>query len=427
MAQKRRSKRAEDATDADRTGGVPSRRLVTVNVIALCAAVVTGAWLGPLLRPAKSHALSHRAERAIQKTRVSEGRIGPWGRLEYSRIAISIPDDYAASDRLSQPLRWWFEGLSRQTVDSLFVSAGLTPEQCQSLGKAKWEVSPRGVIVDPPEQVVTELSPVSRARIYEVLSRTELNQMQFTPEIFYPEFVEERLESSGLSDGTLAMVRKLLYPRGSWMLFSDSDVVVTTLHSENEHRRFHQMIHRKMTVVAQLVIDAASDIDAITAYWDYPGRAKGLRTLFESLARVPGGGELDIAHLLPPFARKRLYTYPDDSVDPIVQTRECTWTALNFFNDPPDDRFTNPEYTRKVVENEYESVTSPRFGDIVVLTDETSVSHHFAVYLADELTFTKNGFSRIQPWMLMKVPDLVSQYSINRAAPLDVTYYRRKR
>ena len=400
---------------------------MTVNVLALLVAMAAGAWLRPLLQPRKSQALPARAERAVQNTRASEGRFGPWGRLEYSPIAISIPDDYAPGDPPKEPIRWWFQGLSRESVESLFSQAGLTPEQLRSLGEGAWEVSPRGVIVNPSNQLVAELSPASRARIYEVLSATELNQMQFTPEIFYPEYMEERFESSGLGDATIGLVRKLLYPRGTGMLFSDSDVVLPTLHSDQERRRFQQMIHRKLTFMVQLVIDRTSDIDGMVAYWDFPGRSKGLRPLFESLARVPGGGELDMAHLLPPFARKRLYTYPDDSADPVAQSRECTWTALNFFDDPPDDRFTNPEYTRKVVAEAYESVSSPGFGDLVVLTDETSVSHHFAVYLADELAFTKNGFTRAQPWMLMKVPDLVRQYSINLPAPLEVTYYRRKR
>lgn len=427
MAQERRSKRAAAVRDDGSSAGSPFRYRKAVNVVALLAAMGIGAALGPFARPRKSHALPHRAERAAQNTRLLEGRIGPWGRLEYSPIAISIPDDYVLGDPPSEPVRWWFAGLSRDSVDALFRDAGLTAEQLRLLAGARWEVSPKGVIVDPPGAVVAGLSTAARTRIYEALSQTERNEEQFTPEIFYPEYMDERLESSGLGDEPIALVRKLLYPRKSWMLFSDSPVVLATLQTENERRRFQQMIHRKRTFVVQLVVERSADIDAMMAYWDFPGRSKGLRPLLESLARVPGGGELDIAHLLPPFARKRLYTYPDDSADAIVRSRECSWTALNFFNDPPDDRFANPAYTRTVVDDAYETVTSPRFGDLVVLTDPENVAHHFAVYLADDLTFTKNGFSKGQPWMLMKVADLVDQYSISLPAPLEVSYHRRKR
>jgi hypothetical protein len=174
------------------------------------------------------------------------------------------------------------------------------------------------------------------------------------------------------------------------------------------------------------VVDGSSDIDAMVAYWDFRGRSKGLRSLFESLARVPGGGELDISHVLTPFARKRLYAFPEPSDDPKIWRRDCGWTALNFFNDTPDDGLSNPEYAGQVIQRDYEQVSAPKFGDIAALVDENSDSVHLASYVADGLAFTKNGFNRTQPWMLMKLEDLVAHYSINRAANLDVGYFRRK-
>ena len=41
--------------------------------------------------------------------------------------------------------------------------------------------------------------------------------------------------------------------------------------------------------------------------------------------------------------------------------------------------------------------------------------------------FTKNGHNLTQPWMLMKLEDLVEQYSIHRDKNLDVWYFRHKR
>jgi hypothetical protein len=187
------------------------------------------------------------------------------------------------------------------------------------------------------------------------------------------------------------------------------------------------MVHRRMTVMAQLIIDHTTNIDAMVAYWDFRGRSKGLRPLFESLARVPGGGELDILHVLTPFARERLYSFPEPSDDPKVWLRDCGWTALNFFSDEPDDRLSNPEYAGQVLHRDYERVNAPTFGDLVVLVDQDDSSEHIATYLADNLTFTKNGYNATQPWMLMSIEDLVERYSINRARNLDVWYFRRKR
>jgi hypothetical protein len=388
-------------------------------------AVAVGAWLGHAFRPGMTHAFPRRAERAIRNNRSFDGRRGPWGQLQYSRIAISMPDQYAP-DEPGEPIRWWFHGFSRERVESLFRDAGLTPQQLESLGQGAWEISPDGVDVAPPHQVVADLSPASRGRIYEALSASPRNEAQYRPEVLSPEYLDERLESSGLRAETLGLFRKLLYPRQSRLLFSDTLVVLPTLQNSQDRRRFQQMVHRKMTLLVQLVIDETSDLDAVEAYWDYPGRPKGLRKLLESLARAPGGGELDIAHLLPPFARKRLYTFPEPSADPSTPKRDCVWTSLNFFNDQPDDRLADPGYAQKLIAQQYERVDSPRFGDIAVLLTPSKQSVHSAVYLADDLVFTKNGFSEMQPWMLMTLADVVTYYSITNTGPLELQYFRRK-
>ena len=430
MRQKRSSNRAGGGTatsDTDADGKLwRSRKLV--YVLAILGAAGAGAWLGPLIRPGASHAIStsKRAQRALQNHRNFDGQRGPWGMIEYNRLAISMPLEYAPGDPDSEPSRWWFQGASREAVEALFAEAGLTAQQIQLAGQGGWEVSPDGVLVIPPRQLVTELAPAARARIYNTLAASERNGSQHTPEIFFTRYLDERLESSGLSDQTLKLVRSLLYPRKSWTLFSDGNVVLGTLATGLERQRFNQMVHRRMTVMAQLVIDGSSDIDAMVAYWDFRGRSKGLRSLFESLARVPGGGELDISHVLTPFARKRLYSFPEPSDDPKIWRRDCGWTALNFFDDTPDDGLSNPEYAAQVIQRDYEQVSAPRFGDIAALVDENSESVHLASYIADGLMFTKNGFNRTQPWMLMKLDDLVAHYSINRPTNLDVWYLRRK-
>jgi hypothetical protein len=411
-----------------RRRGITHRYRAPVSVLTVFVAAAVGACFGHIVvRPRTSQAFPKRAERAMQNHRNFEGGRGPWGQFQYSRIAIAMPDEYAAYEPVREPIRWWFDGFSRERVESLFRDAGLTPEQLVSLGQGGWDISSKGVVVNPPRQLVADLSPVSRGRIYEVLSGNPLNDAQHSPEVLYPEYLEEHLESSGLGAETLGMFRKLLYPRGSGVLFSDPQVIVPTLQNGQDRQRFQQLVHRRMTFLVQLVIDETSDIDAMVAYWDFPGRPKGLRTLFESLARVPGGGELDIAHLLPPFARRRLYTFPDPSTDPSSLTHDCVWTSLNFFNDQPDDRLEDPEYKSKVIEQEYRRVDSPRFGDLALLLNpSTELSVHAAVYLADNLVFTKNGFSAMQPWVLMTLSDVVTFYSITSPDRLKLQYYRRK-
>ena len=80
-----------------------------------------------------------------------------------------------------------------------------------------------------------------------------------------------------------------------------------------------------------------------------------------------------------------------------------------------------------MLQRDYERVGEPRFGDVVALVDEHEESVHLATYLADNLTFTKNGHNRTQPWMLMKLSELVEQYSVNRIKNVDVWYFHRVR
>jgi hypothetical protein len=284
--------------------------------------------------------------------------------------------------------------------------------------------SPEGVVVTPPDKLVLDMSPQTRSRIYAVLAADEKNGAMATPEFVYREYIDERFDSTGLSDATVALIRRLLYPRKSLLLFSDASVVMGTLQTPLERQHFNQTVHRRTTMMAQLIIDRTSDIDAMVAYWDFNGRSKGLRSLFESIGRIPGGGELDVSHVLTPFARQHLYAFPDPSDNPEVLRRDCGWTALNFFNDEPDDHLSHPEYAAQVLQRDYQRVTEPRFGDVVALV-ENDESVHLATYLADDLTFTKNGHNRTQPWMLLKLHELVEQYSINRARDLDVWYFRR--
>src|SRR5262249_5670240 len=105
---------------------------------------------------------------------------------------------------------------------------------------------------------------------------------------------------------------------------------------------------------------------------------------------------------------------------------DCVWTSLNFFNEQPDDRLADPGYTQKLIAQEYEKVVTPRFGDIAVLLTPSKQSIHAAVYLADDLLFTKNGFSATQPWMLMPLSDVVEFYSIGVADPVELQYFRHK-
>ena len=83
---------------------------------------------------------------------------------------------------------------------------------------------------------------------------------------------------------------------------------------------------------------------------------------------------------------------------------------MNFFSEQPEDRFCNPDIIQQTVANEYTIVTTPerKFGDLVVLCDQAGDTIHSAVYVADDIVFTKNGAADSQPFIYMHLDDVLA-------------------
>jgi hypothetical protein len=95
---------------------------------------------------------------------------------------------------------------------------------------------------------------------------------------------------------------------------------------------------------------------------------------------------------------------------------------MNFFNDVPDNRFADPSYTVAYLNSHYYQVAKPtRYGDLVFLLDDNGNAIHSGVYLAEDILFTKNGNNYMEPWMLMRLKNLLATYSAN-GAPHVVVY-----
>ena len=315
-------------------------------------------------------------------------------------------------------------------MTEFFKSSGLTETQLATLlQKDKWEVTSSGVWVTPDDNLILAMTPVVRQTIYTVLDDFLENDAQRVPYSFRPDQMDEQFATSGLNPKTKEMLKSMLYQQGSSFLFADLVTLLPRLPDSQEKIRLYKMMSRRSSFLVTLKVDSNTDINQLVNYWGFNGRAKDLRPLLESLARVRGGSQIDLAHLLPPFARRRVYTYPLPTSDPIKSKRDCHWSSLNFFNENPNDGFINPAQVKKAFDTEYSEVTSePKMGDIVLLVTPANTMIHSAVYLADGLVFTKNGAVSTQPWIYMKLNDLVTYYSTfyPPAEPLKAVICRKK-
>jgi hypothetical protein len=139
-----------------------------------------------------------------------------------------------------------------------------------------------------------------------------------------------------------------------------------------------------------------------------------------------GGKAVNIVLLLPAFARQRLYTFPLPPERGPSLGHDCIWTAFNFFAEEPVPlSFANLAEVVKTLDRDYYHVyTKPQLGDLVVYLGEGGKLIHAAVYVADDVLFTKIGNTPSWPWMLIKMDEMKTFYPSHK--PWEVKFYRHR-
>jgi hypothetical protein len=343
------------------------------------------------------------------------GHRGPWGDLTCVRITLEPPDEYIPTDGNSfGPTQWFFEGFTPATLADFFSRCGLSESQRAELANpATWSEKTNGILVLPGDELILGLDEPVRERLYSVLATNQENMLYLWPFKSTADSFDAWFGRAGLSPETLALLKKLTYRRGRYLCLSDMFVAYPRVTTNEERRRLIKMLVRTPTLLIKLRVTPDSDVAALADYWDNGRHNKSIVTLLESLTNVPGGITIDVAHMLPPFARKRLYTFPVPFSDPSAPWPDCNWTAMNFFNDPPDNRYYNNTAWQQELSENYTSVFPPVFGDLVIFFRPDGTPMHMAVFIADEFVFTKNGRSNYCPWTFMKLDDLVADYTLD--------------
>jgi hypothetical protein len=206
------------------------------------------------------------------------------------------------------------------------------------------------------------------------------------------------------------------------MLLADIDILLGQVTDSAEQMRMVKALARTPALWLSLHVSPGANVDPLAAYWGEHGRASEVRPLLAALANSPAGGLTGGVFLLPNFARDHLYKYPTESD---WRKHNCYWSALNFFNDTSDDRFEKLADTGQEIEKNYRRIdqAAARMGDLVLLQTSSTSVIHACNYVADDLVFTKNGPGRNEPWVLMRLADVIDYYT-NQAAPTVAFYHR---
>lgn len=357
-----------------------------------------------------------------QKLNVDSG--SDWQKWEYTTIKLERPEDtFPPMEIKPMDILWLFPNKTENDVEQLFKSCNLDPVLEKSLlDKSRWKNEPAGIVVSPTAESVKDLPLEARRKIYSILRKDQSNFFHFNPFRILPGELDEWLANSGLSPENQELFRKVCWREGEYILFFDYQLLEHIITNPAEKRRVARALSQIPALMMNLKVTPQTDVDAVVKYFE-KGRGRDMKSFLESLKRLPEGRSVNVAFFLPPFARLRLYTYP--MLTPGQKPYDCFYSGMNFFNETPDDRFLNSDYIQQVLHKQYYNVgTNYTFGDLLLLLEDGNKAIHMCVYIADNVVFTKNGAQDLQPWILMKIPDMLKIYQTDK--PLQILAYRRK-
>jgi hypothetical protein len=311
---------------------------------------------------------------------------------------------------------------------SFFTEVGFDPSDVQILrAVTRPDASVKGVVVMPAPDFVARIPPEIRARVYEVLLLSSENFPQAAAYRFFGRNKDQWLHE--VSPEFRALVDPLIYQAGNFMVFADIDLIRGRIGRGPELQMLIKRLLAQSTLMISLRVESDEELDELVEYWGRGGRKTDIRPLLESVAETDATGHMvDVIHLLPEMARRLLYRYPKVKLEDLQkpQLANCFWSALNFFNDQPDDSLLDPAVAVKRLSTDYYMVEDKlQLGDIVAFSDRDHNVFHVAVYIASDIVFTKNGYYSLAPWTLLPMERLKGHFPAY-ANDWHVTYYRRK-
>lgn len=405
---------------------VPGRWLVVVCALIVVPWLIVATFYSRGSRSAAAGATNAGAPAATGTPVGGDAR--PWGQLVVTPIVISPPLEYVSSNwGPPEPPRWHFPRATRSDLERFLSTTGLPPDQVREIVTSAREDAD-GVVASPDPRIVRGLDPKVRADIYTQLAKSGRNGRQRDAYRFLASSGEEWLGHSLIAPRTRQLVEPYIYRVGDFVYFADIDLVRPEINDAAELQRLAKRLLRESTMVVRLRLDDISQLDAAVEYWGRGGRRTDIRPLLESIVSSGQDRTIDISHLLPGLAREHLYRYPRVTLADFDKPSfvNCFWTALNFFNAEPDDRYLDPKIAIDRLKRDYFIVQDGfQFGDIAAFVDPNGAIFHAAVYLADGLVFGKNGASHLSPWTIVPM-DRLKWYYVEHADNWQVVFYRHK-
>ncbi len=339
-----------------------------------------------------------------------------FGEIRVRTVYLQAPDHLLALiQRPTSRPRWAFADGTETSVRELLSRAGLRAEMlARMMDPARRVLQDGAFVIFPEVDDLIALEPGMRAVIYPELAKSPLNEFHRDPVFIVGESLDDWLRQSHLSERQKAAFRRMVWKRGDTLVFSDLRTLLTLADTPDETQEVFRTMSRTRALIVDLSLPEKADQAALLDYWSggFPD-ADTLPFLKGALDRQ-SITSIDISRLLPPMARRRLYTYP--TLDQAIGGRfpDCHWTSLNFFNNTPVGYYLDTRLASGSLLANYVPVDGPRrFGDVLVYVTGDSVIHS-CVFIADDIVYTKNGENILAPWVFQRLSDVSAIY---RATP----------
>lgn len=411
---------------------VPSTSFKTLSLVLLASSVLgqADANMPNLRKPVPAQEATGNKEKSAPELSLQGlelTKIGPWGQLEYFEALLEAPMELVkASQPTSIRTRWFFGKMDPDAVASFLLTLKLPQDlESQLTDRERWMQSAEGTTIYPKTDTILALPPQMRNTLYRTLAKWPENEYHTEPEIIYGESVKKWLAGIEVSPEVLDFIEKTSYATPSARLFADTPAVLALASSEKERISILRAFSRTPTLVAKVRIKEGNPQD-LKDYWNKGTRFKDTSTFLTSMLRYDALEKIDLVHLLPAEVRKILYTFPRPSQTRSGYLPDCHWSSLNFFNTSPIERLSDPPQATAYTLENFDRVSPPyELGDVLFFTDvDTGDAYHSCAYIADDIVFTKNGRSPLQPWILMKINKVKDLYDLHYRT--NTTAYRRK-
>jgi hypothetical protein len=370
-----------------------------------------GAWIVALTSAASGVPVSSSVPHATRPVLV-----GPWGEIHSRRLFIEAPERLITQQMMpSTDLQWVVSSADLAQMALKLEELGLKSSVCDELLDPAHRTLVDGqVILHPTSAVLAALTEDQRSRIYEWLALNPANVFMANPIIFSKGSPEPWLSHAVVSDEVKGVVRKHLWRIGQSLRFSDVELILELATDEPMRMTLTRLCTRTEALIVEIRPPAYTDREKIALFRQWWGVDQVTSPISEATCEENSIEEplrIDVSYLLPSLPRRLINTYGSAAFVRDGRHPQCHWSALNFFNDPPDLNLLDLRTAAQFLMSHYDRVPEPwQFGDILCVLDAQGDALHSCVYLGGDIVFTKNGDNDLIPWVLAPLSDIQNLY-----------------